>query len=59
MTYRSDKSGGPTAGTETVNPLECLAQVLVHIPDNGHVTTRYDGWYTNRPAGSGARRSPR
>ena len=36
-----DKSDGPTAGTETVDPLECLARVLVHIPDKGHVTTRY------------------
>ena len=51
MTYRSDKSEGPTAGTETVDPLEFLARVLVHIPDKGHVTTRYDGWYANRPRG--------
>ena len=40
--YRSDKSVGPTAGTETVDPLEFLARVLVHIPDKGHVTTRYN-----------------
>jgi hypothetical protein len=51
VTYRSDKSEGPTVGTETVDPLEFLARVLVHIPDTGHVTTRYDGWYTNRPRG--------
>ena len=51
MTYRSDKSEGPTAGTETVDPLEFLARVLVHIPDKGHVTTRYYGWYANRPRG--------
>jgi len=43
-TYRSDKSEGPTAGTETVDPLEFLARVLVHIPDKGQVTTRYYGW---------------
>jgi hypothetical protein len=49
VTYRSDKSEGPTAGTETVDPLEFLARVLVHIPDKGHVTTRYYGWYANRP----------
>ncbi len=49
--YRSDKSDGPTAGTETADPLEFLARVLVHIPDKGHVTTRYDGWYANRPRG--------
>ena len=42
--YRSGKSEGPTAGTETVDPLEFLARVLVHIPDKGHVTTRYYGW---------------
>jgi len=51
VTYRSDKSDGPTAGPETVDPLEFLARVLVHIPDKGHVTTRYDGWYANRPRG--------
>ncbi len=33
VTYRSDKSEGPTAGTETTDPLEFLARVLVHIPD--------------------------
>ena len=51
VTYRSDKSDGPTAGTETVDPLAFLARVLVHIPDQGHVTTRYYGWYANRPRG--------
>jgi hypothetical protein len=51
VTYRSDKSEGPTVGTETVDPLEFLARVLVHIPDKGHVTTRYYGWYANRPRG--------
>ena len=51
VTYRSDKSEGPTAGTATVDPLEFLARVLVHIPDKGHVTTRYYGWYANRPRG--------
>ena len=52
MTYRSDKSEGPTAGTETADPLEFLARVLVHIPDKGHVTTRYYDWYANRPRGT-------
>jgi hypothetical protein len=51
VTYCSDKSEGPTAGTETADPLEFLARVLVHIPDQGHVTTRYNGWYANRPRG--------
>ena len=51
VTYRSDKSEGPTAGTETVDPLEFLARVLVHIPDQGRGTTRHDGWYANRPRG--------
>jgi len=49
VTDRSDTSDGPTAGTETVDPLEFLARVLVHIPDTGRVTTRYDGWDANRP----------
>ena len=51
VTYRSDKSEGPTAGTETADPLAFLARVLVHSPDKGHVTTRYDGWSANRPRG--------
>ncbi|MEK6612245.1 MAG: transposase [Gemmatimonadota bacterium] len=51
VTYRSDKSEGPTAGTETIDPLEFLARVLAHIPDKGQVTTRYYGWYANRPRG--------
>ncbi len=51
VTYRSDKSEGPTAGTETVDPLESLARVLVHVPDKGQVTRRYYGWYANRPRG--------
>lgn len=29
---------GPTAGTETVDPLAFLTRVVVHIPDQGHVT---------------------
>jgi len=49
--YRSDKSEGPTAGTEIVYPLEFLARMLVHIPDQGHVTTRYSGCYANCPRG--------
>ena len=51
VTYRSDKSEGPTAGTETADALEFLARVVVHIPDKGQVTTRYYGWYANRPRG--------
>lgn len=51
VTYRSDKSEGPTAGTETADPLEFLARVLTHIPDKGQVTTRYYGWYANRLRG--------
>ena len=43
LTYRSDKSDGPTAGTETLHPLGFLARVVVHIPAKGHVTARYDG----------------
>lgn len=49
VTYRSDKSLGPTTGTETADPLEFLARILTHIPDMGQVTTRYYGWYANRP----------
>jgi hypothetical protein len=58
VTYRSDKSEGPTAGTETADPLEFLARVLVHIPDKGHVTTRYYGWYANRPRGMRQKADP-
>jgi hypothetical protein len=58
VTYRSDKSDGPTAGAETVDPLEFLARVLVHIPDKGHVTARYDGWYADRPRGMRQKAAP-
>jgi len=58
VTYRSDTSDGPTAGTETVDPLAFLGRVLVHIPDKGHVTTRYDGWYASRPRGLRGRAEP-
>ncbi|WP_343213906.1 transposase [Gemmatimonas sp.] len=57
VTYRSDKSDGPTAGTETVDPLEFLARLLVHIPEKGHVTTRQYGWYAHRARGMRGRRS--
>ncbi len=49
--YRSDKSRGPTAGTETVDGLEFLARVASHIPDKGQVLQRYYGWYANRTRG--------
>ncbi len=58
VTYRSDTSEGPTAGTETADPLEFLARVLTHIPDKGQVTTRYYGWYANRPRGMRRRAKP-
>ncbi len=58
VTYRSDKADGPTAGTETADPLEFLARVLVYIPDKGHVTTRNCGWYANRPRGMRDKAAP-
>ncbi|WP_396222973.1 transposase [Gemmatimonas sp.] len=59
VTYRSDKADGPTAGTETVDPLEFLARVLVHIPRQ---RTRHDAilWLVCQPpprhAGEGGAR---
>ena len=50
--YRSDKSEGPTTGTETADPLEFLARLVAHIPDERQVMTRYYGWYANRPRGT-------
>ena len=41
-----------------MDPLEFLARVLVHIPDKGHVTTRYYGWYANRPRGTRGKAAP-
>ena len=58
VTYRSDKFDGPTAGTETTDPLEFLARALVHIPDKGHVTTRSYGRYANRPQGMRGKAEP-
>ncbi|MBA3343519.1 MAG: transposase [Gemmatimonadaceae bacterium] len=50
--YRSDKRDRPTAGTETVDPLEFLARLVTHIPNKHQVMTRYYGWYANRPRGT-------
>ena len=58
VTSRSDTSEGPTAGTETADPLEVLARVLVHLPDTGQVTTRYSGWYANRLRGMRGKAAP-
>jgi hypothetical protein len=49
---RSDKSDGPTAGTETVDPLEFLARLSEHIPNTRQVMTRYYGYYANRVRGT-------
>ncbi len=50
--YRSDKADGPTAGTDTVDPLEFLARVLAHVPNKHQVMTRYYGYYANRVRGA-------
>jgi hypothetical protein len=55
LTDRSDKTDGPTAGTQTLDPLEFLARLLTHIPDPGQVLTRYYGWYASRTRGTRAR----
>ncbi len=52
VTYRSDKTDGPTAGTATVDPLEFLARVVTHIPNPGQVMQRYYGWYASRTRGA-------
>jgi hypothetical protein len=54
--HRSDKADGPTAGTETVDPLEFLARVTAHIPNKHQVMTRYHGYYANRVRGARRRR---
>jgi hypothetical protein len=41
---RSDTTDGPTAGTETVDPLDFLARLTAHIPNQHQVMTRYDGY---------------
>ena len=60
VTYRSDKSEGPTAGTETADPLEFLARVLVHIPDKGQLSPRgtMAGTPTARAACAARRSAP-
>ncbi|MCA2985780.1 MAG: transposase, partial [Gemmatimonas sp.] len=47
-----------TTGPETVDPLAFLARVLVHIPDKGPTTTRYEGWYATRPRGMRDKAAP-
>ena len=51
VTYRSDKPSGPTAGSETLDPLAFLARVVSHIPNKGQVLQRAYGWYANRTRG--------
>jgi hypothetical protein len=51
VSYRSDRSEGPTARTETLDPLEFLAGLVTHIPDKRQVMTRYRVWCANRPRG--------
>lgn len=51
MRYRSDKTDGPTAGTEMVDPLEFLARVTAHCPDKHQMMTRYSGWFANKVRG--------
>jgi hypothetical protein len=57
VSYRSDKADGPTAGSETVDPLEFLARVVTHIPDPGQVMQRYYGWYASRTRGTRRRQA--
>ena len=57
VTYRSDQAEGPTAGAETVNPLDFLARLVTHIPNPGQVMTRYDGWYASRTRGTRRRQA--
>jgi hypothetical protein len=35
--YRSDKTDGPTAGPETVDPLDFLARITAHIAPPPHL----------------------
>jgi hypothetical protein len=49
---RPEKADGPTAGTETVDPLEFLARVMAHVPNKHQVMTRYYGYYANRVRGA-------
>jgi hypothetical protein len=57
VTYCSDKADWPTAGPETVDPLEFLARVVTHIPDPGQVMQRYYGWYASRTRGARRRQA--
>lgn len=58
VTYRSDKSEGPTAGTEATYPPEFRARVLTHIPDKGQVTARYCVWLAKRSRGPRGEAAP-
>ncbi len=58
VTYLSHTADDPTAGTETADPVQSLARVLVRIPETGHVTTRLYGWYANRHRGMRDKAAP-
>jgi len=49
--YGSDKTEGPTAGSQTFDALDFIALVAAHIPDRGQVMQRYYGYYANRSRG--------
>ncbi len=51
-TYTSDKTTGPTAGSQTFDPLEFIALLVAHIPDKGQVLQRYYGYYASRTRGN-------
>lgn len=58
VTYRSDKSEGPAAGTETADPLEFLARSSFTSPTRGRSPRSTMAGMPTAPAACAAGRSP-
>jgi hypothetical protein len=48
VSFASDKTDGPTAGTHRLHALEFLARLLSHVPRRNEIYVRYYGAYSVR-----------
>ena len=55
VTHRSDKSEGRTAASDSADPPEFTARMLVHIPDKEHVTDEHPNFRNDEQANSRSR----
>ena len=53
-----DLLAGPKRNFQIFDPLDFLAEVTQHIPEQGEHLIRYYGWYSNKKRGQRAKRQP-